>query len=209
MFPRVPLLLALIAACAGYFGPWVWHPAVVFRYTADDLAAWFVRLMPAVRSGQVLITPELFFLPIWLASIGSALWLGRFVRRRVIRLLAGGLVVYAAIWPMPPYPAILDAYRSPEFALSFWVSAAVAAIAIAALTIGKRWPDRLRAPAWLAIGVAGATIAPLHFVRLKPALDALHGRPMSVGWGIGAVVMGFVVVAAIGAWESRQLRRAK
>lgn len=206
MFPRVLLLFALIVVCAGYFGPWVWHPAVVFRYSADDLAAWFVRLMPAVRSGQVLITPELFFLPIWLASIGLALWLGSFARRRAVRLLAGGVVIYATIWPMPTYPAILDAYRSPEFALSFWGSAVVAAIGLAALTVGGRLPDRPRALAWLAIGVAGATITPLHFVRLKPALDAQHGWSMGVGWGIGAVVIGFTVVAAIGAWESRPLR---
>ena len=165
--------------------------------------------MPAVRSGQVLITRELFFLPIWLASIGIALWLGRFVRRWLVRLSVGWLVIYAAIWPTPRYPFILDAYRSDEFGLTFWTSIAVAAMCVAAVAAGARIPDRLCACAWVAIGLIGATVAPLHFVRLKPALDELHGWSMGIGWGIGAVVIGFAAVAAIGmgSWRRFALRK--
>ena len=201
------LLLALIAAIAGYFGPWVWHPAVVFRYSADDLAE-FVKFMPAVRSGQVSITRELFFLPIWLASIGLALWLGRYAKSRVVRALVGLLVIYASIWPMPMYPFILDAYRSPEFGVQFWGSVLTAVLCAAALIFGTRIADRWRAPIWIAIGLIGATVAPLHFVRLKPALDELHGWSMSVGWGIVATVIGFVAVTAISAWQWWRDRRS-
>jgi hypothetical protein len=197
---RILLLVALIVALAGYFGPWTWHPAVVFRYSADDLAE-FVKFMPAVKSGQVLITRELFFLPIWLVSIGIALWLGSYVRRQWIRWLVGLLVMYAAVWPMPSYPFILDAYQSPEFGLSFWASVVVAVLCIAAMAIGARIPNRARTVAWILIGLGGATIAPLHFVRLKPALDAQHGWALGIGWGIGAVVIGFGVVATVGAWQ--------
>ncbi len=188
---------------AGYFGPWVWHPAVAFRYSADDLAE-FAKFMPAVRSGQVAITRELFFLPIWLAAVGLALWLGRFARSRTVRWLVGAAVVYASIWPMPTYPFILDAYRSPEFGLTFWTSVVAATVCVAGLAVGARLPDRLGALAWVVIGSIGATVAPLHFVRLKPALDAQHGWTMSVGWGIGAVVIGFVALAAIGVWQWRR-----
>jgi hypothetical protein len=195
---RSVLLFALAAALAGYFGPWLWHPAVAFRYSADDLAE-FVKFMPALRSGQAPIMRELFFLPIWLATIGLALWFGRYVRRSWLRSLAGLVTVYAAIWPMPMYPFILDAYRSPEFGASFWGSAIAAASCVAALLFGDRLPDRAVALAWIAVGLAGATIAPLTFTQLKPALDALHGWTMSLGWGIGAVIIGFAVVAATGA----------
>jgi hypothetical protein len=197
---RVLLLLALIAAIAGYFGPWVWHPAVVFRYSADDLAE-FVKFMPAVRSGQVAITRELFFLPIWLASIGLALWLGQYAKNRLVRWMVGLLVIYAAIWPMPMYPFILEAYRSPEFGVQFWGSVLAVVLCAAALMLGTRIADRWRALMWIAIGLIGATVAPLHFVRLKPALDELHGWSMSVGWGIAATVIGFAAVAMIGAWQ--------
>jgi len=193
-------MLALI----GYFGPWVWHPAVVFRYSADDLAE-FVKFMPAVRSGQVLITRELFFLPLWLAAIGVALWAGRFVKRRWVSWLVGWLVVYAASWPMPMYPFILDAYKSPEFALSFWTSVAAALLCVLALVFGARLPDRLTAAAWIAIGLIGSTVAPLHFARLKPALEVQHGWTFNIGWGLGAVVIGFVVVATMGVWRLKSL----
>lgn len=200
MFPRVLLLVALLAALAGYFGPWVWHPAVAFRYSADDLAE-FVKFMPAVRSGQAPITRELFYLPIWLASISLALWLGQFVRRKWMRWLAGLPLLYAAVWPMPMYPFILEAYRSPEFGLSFWASVAAAALCAIVLALGLRFPHRAALTAWIVTGLAGALAAPLNFVHLKPALDALHGWTMGVGWGIVAVVIGFLTVAAAGAWQ--------
>lgn len=203
MFPRVLLLVALLVALAGFFGAWVWHPAVAFRYSADDLAE-FVKFMPAVRSGQAPITRELFYLPIWLASIGLALWLGRFVHRKRVRWLAGLPLLYVAVWPMPMYPFILEAYRSPEFGLSFWASALAAALCAVVLALGSRFPHCVVLSAWIAIGLAGASVAPLHFVRLKPALDALHGWTMGVGWGIVAVVIGFLTVVVVGAWQWRR-----
>ena len=194
---RILLLTGLIVAVAGYFGPWVWHPAVAFRYSADDLSE-FVKFMPAVRSGQTPIARELFFMPIWLASVGAAVWLGSFARQRLVRWPAGLLVVYTAIWPMPMYPFILDAYRSAEFGPSFWGSVAAAALSVIALALGARLPDRARAGAWMAIGLAGAIIAPLTFAQIKPALDAQHGWMLSIGWGIAAVLIGFIAVAAAG-----------
>lgn len=202
MHRRILLCIALIAALAGYFGPWVWHPAVAFRYSADDLSE-FVKLMPAVRFGQVAITRELFFLPIWLVSIGLALWLGRSVRSRAIRALTGAALVYAAIWPMPRYPFILDAYQSTEYGLSFWASVVAAILCVVSVAFGARLPARWCAGLWIGIGAVGASVAPLHFVRLKPELDKLHGWAMDVGWGIFAVVIGFLIVAAIGVWEWR------
>ncbi len=197
------LLAALLTVLAGYFGPWTWHPAVVFQYSADDLAE-FVKFMPAVRSGQVLITRELFFLPIWLASIGLCIWLGQHARRWLLRGALGAVAIYASIWPMPTYPFILDAYQSPEFGLTFWVSVVAALACATALAFGARIPGRVRAVLWILLGLTGATVAPLHFVRLKPALDALHGWTMSLGWGIGAVVVGFLAVVAIGVLELRR-----
>jgi len=194
---RIAILVALIAGLAGYFGPWVWHPAVALRYSADDLAE-FAKFMPAVRSGQAPITRELFFLPIWLASIGLALWLGSFGRRRWVSWLVGWVIVYAAIWPMPMYPFILDAYQSAEFSASFWGSVVAAALCVAMLLFGSRLPDRARSILWIVIGLAGGWIAPLTFVHLKPALDAQHGWALAVGWGIMATVIGFSIVGLSG-----------
>jgi len=194
------VLVALLAALAGYFGPWTWHPAVAFRYSADDLAE-FAKYMPVVRAGQLAMTRELFYLPVWLASIGLAVWLGRYVRRGWIRWSLGLPVLYAAVWPMPTYPFIVDAYRSPEFGASFWGSVVVAGLCMAALGLGHRMSDRAEAVVWIVIGALGAAVAPLLFIRLKPALDALHSWPMSVGWGIFATMIGFAGVAVFGLWE--------
>ena len=141
---RVFLLISLLVAIAGYFGPWTSHPAVAFQYSADDLSE-FVKFMPAVRAGQVAVTRELFFLPIWLGAAGVALWSGRYIRGKVFRWSIGLATVYAAVWPMPRYPFILDAYRSAEFGASFWVSVAAAILCIVLVAFGARAPARLRA----------------------------------------------------------------
>jgi len=139
-----------------------------------------------------------------LAAIGLCLWSGQYVRRWLLRGAIGAAAIYASIWPMPMYPFILDAYQSPEFSLTFWASIAAAMACVAALAFGARIPGRAQAVLWILIGLLGASIAPLHFVRLKPALDALHGWTLSVGWGIGAVVVGFLAIAAIGVLELRR-----
>lgn len=205
---RVLLLATLIIAIAGYFGPWTWHPAVAFQYSADDLSE-FVKFMPAVRGGQVMIARELFFLPIWSGAVGVALWSGRFIRGTVARCVIGAMVVYAAMWPLPRYPFILDAYRSTEFGASFWGSLAASAACIALLALGARLSDRWRAALWIAIGLLGATIAPVVFAQTKPALDALHGWSLSIGWGLVADVAGFLVVALMGAryWRKGMARK--
>lgn len=194
--------MGLIVGLAGYFGPWVWHPAVGLRLSADDLAE-FVKFMPVVQLGELSVTRELFFVPIWLASLGVALWMGAFVRQRWVRAVCGILIVYASIWPMPPYPFILDAYRSHEFGLSFWVSVATALACVAALVFGTRLTHRQQSVIWSLMGLSGATLAPLAFVQVKPAIEVLYNRPITVGWGIAAVMIGLGFVALIGILRMR------
>ena len=71
---RILLPLALLMALVGAFGPWVSHRAAALVLTGQDMAE-FVKFLPDVRSGELRVTRELFYLP-FLA--GAALYVVAF-----------------------------------------------------------------------------------------------------------------------------------
>ncbi len=190
----IGLLIALALIAAGYFGPWVTHKDVGLVLSADDLAE-FVKFMPMVRLGEAGIVRELFFAPIWLASIGLGLFGGRqrAVKVRWGLLLLSLLLVFT---PLPPFTFLVDAFRSPEFSLTFWVTV-IATVMIVALTIfGRRLSDRVEAMVWIILGSAAASIAPLHFIKIQPEIAKLYS--FNIGWGFVLVIIGGVGLIALG-----------
>jgi hypothetical protein len=188
------LLIALAMIAVGYFGPWVAHKDAGLILSADDLAE-FVKFMPIVRSGEAGIVRELFFTPIWIAALGLGLFAGRrrSVGAKLGLLLLSLLLVFT---PLPPFTFLIEAYRSSEFGLTFWITV-IATLSIVALTLfGRRLPDRVEAIAWIVLGIAAASIAPLHFIKIQPEIAKLY--PFSIGWGFVMVIVGGVALSAIG-----------
>jgi hypothetical protein len=191
---RYWLWLALILIGAGYFGPWVWHKAAGLNLSADDLGEW-IKFLPAWKSGQLPVTRELFYLPIWLTSIGLGLMAGH------IKAWPWKLVVLAAslvlvLTPLPKYPELLSAYREPEFMPTFWATMAALLLSVIFTFRGAQLPDRAEAILWIMIGVSAALFAPWMFGRAMPDIDRLYHY--TIGWGIVAEVIGGVLLALVG-----------
>src|SRR5512139_1210685 len=136
---RYLLWLALFLVGAGYFGPWVWHKAAGLNLSADDLGEW-IKFLPAWKSGQLPVMRELFYLPIWLTSIGLGLMAGRITSWpwKLAMLVLGLLLV---LTPLPKYPELLGAYREPEFMLTFWTTMVALLLSIAFAFLGSRLPN--------------------------------------------------------------------
>ena len=193
------LFLALALIGAGYFGPWVAHKDAGLNLSADDLAE-FVKFMPAVRSGEIGIVRELFFVPIWLTSIGLGL-LASHIKSLGLRLVLLALSLLLVFTPLPGFTFLLTAYRSPEFGPTFWATVVAMLLSIGLTVSGGRIlrADRVEAILWIVLGLAAASIAPLHFVKVAPEIDRLYH--FAVGWGSIAVVAGGLGLALIGvAW---------
>ncbi len=188
------LWLALILIGAGYFGPWVWHKAAGLNLSADDLGEW-IKFLPAWKSGQLPVLRELFYLPIWLTSIGLGVMAGR-IKSWPWKIVVLALSVLLVFTPLPKYPELLSAYRTPEFTLAFWATAAALLLSVAFTFFGARLPDRVEAILWIVIGIAAALFAPWMFGRAMPDVDQLYHY--SIGWGVVAVVIGGVLMALIG-----------
>jgi len=191
---RLLLWLALFLIGAGYFGPWVWHKAAGLILSADDLGEW-IKFLPVWKSGQLPVTRELFYLPIWLTSIGLGLMAGRIKAWPwKMAVLAASLVL--VLTPLPKYPELLSAYREPEFMPTFWATMVALLLSVIFTFCGSQLSDRVEAILWIVIGVSAALFAPWMFGRAMPDIDRLYHY--SIGWGIVAEVIGGVSLALIG-----------
>jgi len=188
------LWISLILIGVGYFGPWVWHKDAGLILSADDLGEW-IKFLPAWKAGQLPVLRELFYLPIWLTSIGLGLMAGR-IKWWLGKIAVLVLAVILVLTPMPKYPELLTAFREPEFMLTFWTTVAALLLTIICAFFGARLPDRVEAILWIVIGLAVALFAPWMFGRAAPDIDRLYHY--SIGWGIVAVVIGGGLMAGIG-----------
>jgi hypothetical protein len=188
------LWLALLLIGAGYFAPWVWHKDAGLIQSADDLGEW-IKFLPAWQAGQLPVLRELFYLPIWLTSIGLGLLAGR-ITSWPWKIVVLAVSVLLVLTPLPKYPELLSAYRTPEFMLTFWATVAALLLSVVFAFFGSRLPDRVEAILWIVIGVAAALFAPWMFGRAMPDIDRLYHY--SIGWGLVAEVIGGVLMAVIG-----------
>lgn len=188
------LWIALVLIGAGYFGPWVWHKAAGLNLSADDLGEW-IKFLPAWRSGQLPVMRELFYLPIWLTSIGLGLMAGH-VKAWPGKIVVLVLAIILVFTPLPKYPELLSAFREPEFRLTFWTTVAALLLSVAFAFWGARLPARAEAILWIVMGISVALFAPWMFGRAMPDIDRLYHY--SIGWGIVADVIGGILMALIG-----------
>jgi hypothetical protein len=188
------LWLALILIGAGYFGPWVWHKAAGLNLSADDLGEW-IKFLPVWKTGQLPVLRELFYLPIWLTSIGLGLMAGR-IKARPGKIAVLALAVILVLTPLPKYPELLSAFREPEFMLTFWTTVVALLLTVAFTFFGSRLLGRVEAILWIAIGISAALFAPWMFGRAMPDIDRFYH--FSIGWGIVAVVIGGGLMVVIG-----------
>ena len=191
------LWVGVLLIGVGYFGPWVAHKAAGLNLSADDLGEW-IKFLPAWRSGQLPVIRELFYLPIWLTAIGLGLKAGR-LKSRPWKLAVWALSMLLVLTPLPKYPELLSAYRTPEFAPTFWATVVALLIASGLAFFGARLPDRAEAVLWITIGISAALFAPWMFGRAMPDIDQLYHY--SIGWGVIAEVAGGVLLAGVGVWS--------
>jgi hypothetical protein len=191
---RYGLWLGVLLIGVGYFGPWVWHKAAGLILSADDLGEW-IKFLPAWKSGQLPVMRELFYLPIWLTSIGLGVIAGR-IKSWPWKLIVLVVSIVLVFTPLPKYPELLSAYREPEFMLTFWATLVALVLSVLFAFFGTRLPDQVEAILWIVIGVSAALFAPWMFGRAMPDIDRLYHY--SIGWGIIVEVSGGVLLALVG-----------
>lgn len=192
-FVSLTLLLGLALAIAGYFGPWVDHKTAALVLTGQDMGE-FVKFLPEVRAGAILMIRELFYLPPFVAALGLILLMAN--RRSAYPLLVRvvmGLTVLGLAWAMlPPVwtPQLLltAEFRKQSIAIAFCL------LLVVIHPVLRHLPLRLVAVAVMVLAILGAGPPLGQFLAIHKAVSRAHGWPVPVGWGLWATVLGFTIV---------------
>lgn len=184
-----------LLALAGYFGPWVPHPVAGLVVIGLDLGE-YVKFLPGVRSGEVVLWREGFYLPLVTVSLAfsSAAFQPALRYRWPVRIGLLALAAVAALNLLPPAwsPAVL---RAPEFRQQ--VLALAGCLAAVAVSPFLALLPRMV----LALGLIGLSSAALwwpvrQFLRILPGVSDLYHQALSPGWGFYLTIVGLVLMIA-------------
>jgi hypothetical protein len=201
------ILAGLILVLVGYWGPWVDHFAAALVIPGFDLAE-YVKFLPEVRARTVPVIRELFYLPAPAAGLCLALAVGR-LRRRLPKWATALLTVLAmtlALIVAPPPDFIVRFPQEAALRAEWGRQTLLAAVALLAVVVALVWASRL--PRWvrpiLVTLIAGTgTAVPLwQFFAVRPAIDRAYNKPVTLGWGLWLMPLGFTLVIAAACWQA-------
>jgi hypothetical protein len=183
-------VLMLLLAWIGVWGAWIPARTVGLTQNALYLAEWST-ILPESRFGGLAYLAEVLRLSVALAVVALAISVGVLknpLMRWAIRVVAclPGLVI------LPPYPELLNLWRSVSYGTRFIVAAALfAGIVLSVLT--DLLPGRLQR--WLVSGLSlvAAGLAIWAFFSLRLPFEARYMGVLVPGWGFGVFVGGLMV----------------
>ena len=187
------LPLGLLLALGGYFGPWVAHPVAGLVITGLDLGE-YVKFLPVVREGSVVIWRSGFYAP--LVAISAAALLAAYRAdlgyRWWLRFPLLALAIVAALNLVPPAwtpTRLLEA----EFRLQ--TTSLLLLLAGVALSPFLALLPRLLAAALVTLLAAVGLVAPIYgFFQVLPAIQALYNQPVTAAWGLWLMAVGLLIV---------------
>lgn len=195
-FATALLLLGWLLMAAGYWGPWVPAAAAGLRVLGLDLAE-YVKFVAEVRSGQIALTRELFYLPLVALSVSLSLLAHRSELRLPgwARWTLNLLAAPAALAMLPPAwtPSLLT---TPEFVKQTVAIALCLLLALLSYPLLRRLPAVAVAAAVGVLAVVAVFPPLLAFARLSPALDAIYAQSLSPGRGLWQMPLGFALLVA-------------
>jgi hypothetical protein len=186
--------LAALIALAGYWGPWVDHRVAGLVITGLDLGE-YVKFLPSIRGGQVVIWREGFYWPLVAVSLSQSLYAfrPRLAYGWPVRAGMVALAIIAALNLLPPAwtPARL---LTAEFRLQS--GALVLCLAAMAVSPFLGLLPKL-IPTALMLVLAGLSIwFPVRdFLRVLPDIMTLYNRPLQPGWGLYTLIGGISLLA--------------
>jgi hypothetical protein len=193
---------AILTLC-GFFGPWVNHRVAGLVILGLDLGE-YVKFLPPVRSGEIALWREGFYLPPVAVSLSLSLVLFRRELRLhwAVRALLVAAAIVAALNLLPPAwtpPRML----TPEFRLQA-AGIGLCLLAVALSPLLALLPRRVTS-ALIAL-LALASLLPFwQFARVLPPIAELYNQPLTPGWGIYVMALGLAVLlaGAYGLWAGR------
>jgi hypothetical protein len=211
-------LPALLLALAGYWLPWLNHPAAALRLNGYELSEW-ITFLPSVRDGSAALSRLAFLVPLACLALMCVLVAARPASRLALPPLGAapaaaprprsGLAVLlpavsgplgwvlllvgalCAIVVFPPYPYLHTAPADPEYRAQL----NVAALALVAFVLVVYLPDDLNALLQFGLAVAALITAAAAMLALRPAAAGVLNAAWPLGMGGPMLLLGLAVLA--------------
>jgi hypothetical protein len=155
-----------------------------------------LRLLPEIESGAIRVNLQTLRLPL----VGLAIILPLLLHQAnaTLRWTAGLFGGFLAALTLPPYPQVLDAWRTPGWSGVLGWAIAGAVLSVSFVPLAHRLK---RYRGWIIIAVNAVTALPatvtLH--RVLPSLSRLHATPVRAGWGHWMCIVGIGLIG-ISTW---------
>lgn len=200
---RWAIPIGALLTLGGFFGPWVNHRVAGLVILGLDLGE-YVKFLPPVRSGELALWREGFYLPPVAVSLSLSLVLFRRELRLhwAARTLLVAVAIVAALNLLPP-AWTPQRMLTPEFRIQA-AALGLCLLAVAFSPFLALLPRTVTA-ASIAL-LALASLLPLwQFARVLPAIAALYNHPLTPGWGVYVLALGLAVLlaGAYGLWAGR------
>jgi hypothetical protein len=184
------LLTSWLLLAYGVWGSWIWAAPAGLRVLGLDLAE-YVKFMAEIRSGQIAVTREVFYLPLLALSLS----LSFFAHRREVRLasavrwLVNLLAVPCALALLPPAwtPSLLT---TPEFVKQTIAIGVCVLAALLSYPVLRSLPRTLVAGLTILLSLAAIFPPLIAYFQLRPAFDTIYGQSVSTGFGAWASLAG-------------------
>lgn len=198
------LPLGILIMLLGYFGPWLNHHVAGLVIMGLDLGE-YVKLLTTVRSGQVSLWREGFYMPLLTASIVSSLY--AFARDEdqnhlyhwIARALFIIVSIVAALNMLPPAWAPWK-LRLPEFQLQSSLILLCFAMMLISPFLGLI-PRVVRAIVTTVLALGSIWFPLSGFLRVLPNISDLYNSAQRPGWGMYVMVLGLLLLI-MGAWPT-------
>jgi hypothetical protein len=160
----------------------------------------YVKFLTPVRSGEVVLWREGFYLPLVAVSLSASLFAFRSELRYQwpVRTLLLTLAVVAALNLLPP------AWTPQRMATQeFRQQAAGLALCLGAMAFSPflaLLPRKVTGVIIAVLSLTAAVIPPRQFLAVLPEISQLYNQPQSAGWGMFLCIISLLVLAGSSLW---------
>lgn len=203
---RVLLPMGWALASIGYYGAWIAHDTAALTLSGVDMGE-FVKFLPGVLDGTLQIVRQLLYLPPFAVAVSVALLVGsrRLRFPLLFQLLVLVLAAPVSLQLLPPAWS-LTSLTSPEFRTQA-ISLTLCWLLLAGFWLWARLPAWLTGAASAILCLAAVALPAWQFLITKPAVDAVYGTPLPIGWGFYLCLVGLLLTALGSAILALRTRR--
>jgi hypothetical protein len=192
---RWALPIGWLAAAVGCYGPWIAHKTAALTLAGPDLGE-FVKFLPGVIDGSLHVIRQLFYFPIAAVVLSVSLLVGSRCLRYPWPVRAAALLLSLSLSTQLLPPAwSLTSLRATEFRVQS-IALLGCWLALAAFWLLGRLSLRWTSLAAAVLMIASALLSTWQYAVVKPAIDAVYGRPSGLGWGFALCLVGLLLGAA-------------